>query len=491
MVADLDAKKGQYYESETRVTDVSDSEESFRDLVAQEQSHEIKYRTCSWQKTAALLFSEYICLAVLSFPWSYSVLGLVPGILLTIAIAGIVLYTSLILSRFCLRHPHIRDACDIGRMLFGGSQWAYNITAVFFLLNNTFIQALHVLVGAELLNTLTDSAACTVLFALTASIACFFVSLPRTLDQLSGLATFSAASTFVAIILCIIFAGIQSSPAGYVPDTPWPPTVSAWPGASTTVSYVSAWPARGTSYVSGMSAFLNITYTLVGQIALPSFIAEMRDPKEFPKALWAVTIAEIVVYTVCGSLVYLWTGNTYVTAPALGALQSHYRKIAFSFVIPTILFLGALYSSITSRFLFFRIFPNTTSHGHARASSHAHKHTILGWTVWTLIVAATWGGAFVIAEVIPFFSELLALMSGVFAEWLIFIFWGLAYLQLYPRSTRWSTPLRAAETVFNYFLILLGAYVLIAGSYTSIESIVISYRTQKFGSAFTCASNAI
>jgi hypothetical protein len=47
--------------------------------IALEENASIKYRTCSWQKTAALLFSEYICLAIMSFPWSYSVLGLVPG----------------------------------------------------------------------------------------------------------------------------------------------------------------------------------------------------------------------------------------------------------------------------------------------------------------------------------------------------------------------------------------------------------------------------
>jgi hypothetical protein len=60
-----------------------------------EASNAIKYRTCSWQKTAALLFSEYICLAIMSFPWSYSILGLVPGLILTVVIAGLVLYTSL------------------------------------------------------------------------------------------------------------------------------------------------------------------------------------------------------------------------------------------------------------------------------------------------------------------------------------------------------------------------------------------------------------
>jgi hypothetical protein len=48
-------------------------------------------------QTAALLFSEYICLAIMSFPWSYSILGLVPGLILTMVVAGMVLYTSLII----------------------------------------------------------------------------------------------------------------------------------------------------------------------------------------------------------------------------------------------------------------------------------------------------------------------------------------------------------------------------------------------------------
>jgi uncharacterized membrane protein len=48
------------------------------------------------KQTAALLFSEYICLAIMSFPYSYSVLGLVPGLILTVVQAGFVLYTSLI-----------------------------------------------------------------------------------------------------------------------------------------------------------------------------------------------------------------------------------------------------------------------------------------------------------------------------------------------------------------------------------------------------------
>lgn len=39
-----------------------------------------------------------------------------------------------------MRHPEIRDVCDLGQMLYYGWRWAWYATAVMFLLNNTFIQ---------------------------------------------------------------------------------------------------------------------------------------------------------------------------------------------------------------------------------------------------------------------------------------------------------------------------------------------------------------
>lgn len=42
--------------------------------------------------------------------------------------------------RFCLRHPDVRDVCDIGQHLFWNSKIAWYGTAAMFLLNNTFIQ---------------------------------------------------------------------------------------------------------------------------------------------------------------------------------------------------------------------------------------------------------------------------------------------------------------------------------------------------------------
>lgn len=137
------------------------------------------------------------------------------------------------------------------------------------MLNNTFIEALHILVGAEYLNTMTAadsiSGCRTVQFAVAVTVICWLCSLPRTFDMMSKLATLSAFFTFVSVLLATVFAGIQDHPAGYDPSMGEP--------------IVNAIPTKSTSYVAGMSAFLNISYTFIGQITLPSFIAEMRDPR--------------------------------------------------------------------------------------------------------------------------------------------------------------------------------------------------------------------
>ncbi|KAK0104725.1 hypothetical protein ONS95_004997 [Cadophora gregata] len=355
-----------------------------------EADNAIQYRTCSWQKTAALLFSEYICLAIMSFPWSYHILGLVPGLILTVLVAAVVLYTSLVLWRFCLIHPEVRDVCDIGQMLFWGKTWAWYATAVMFLLNNCFIQGLHVLVTAKYLNTITNHSQCTIVFSVIAALISWFCSLPRTFSALSKLATVSAFFTFVSVLLAAIFAGIEAHPAGYNPDPNFVDSVTGMTGGE---PIVTAFPVAGTTFVLGMSAFLNISYTFIGQITLPSFIAEMKNPKDFPKALWAVTIAEVVVFGCVGAVIYAFTGNQYMTSPAFGSIGNDvYKKISFSLMIPTLIFLGVLYASVSARFIFFRIFEGTR---------HKSNHTVLGWSVWGGILAGTWLIAFIIVSRLP------------------------------------------------------------------------------------------
>ncbi|KAI1149198.1 N amino acid transport system protein [Nemania diffusa] len=479
---------------EAAIDDDSDSGLSsnaiLKKQLAEEAGCTIQYRTCSWQKTAALLFSEYICLAIMSFPWSYSVLGLVPGLILTLVQALVVLYTSLILWQFCLRHPEVRDVCDIGQMLFWNKKWAWWFTAVMFVLNNTFIQALHVLLGAKYVNTLiggdTTAISCqTVTIGLIVAIISWIASLPRTFGVLSHLGTGSAIFTFISVILAVIFAGIESHPAGYsaVPITD-PLTGKALPSGAPIVTLI---PLASTTFVNGLNAFLNISYTFIGQITLPSFIAEMKEPRDFPKALWACTILEIILFSVVGAAIYAYTGNQYMTAPAFGSLQPLYKKIAFSFMIPTIIFLGVLYASVSARFVFLRIFHN---------SRHKNENTVIGWATWAAILLATWILAFVIANSIPFFSSLLSLLSSLFDSFFGFIFWGVAYFRM-RRADGVVSIIKErnfrgwVEGVVNIIIILTGIFFLTVGTYATIQGIIDEYAAGSVGRPFSCTSNGI
>lgn len=232
----------------------------------------------------------------MSFPYSYSVLGLVPGLILTVVVAGLVLYTSLIVWEFCLRHPEVRDVCDIGQMLYWNQKWAWYFTAVMFILNNTFIQGFHCLVGAKYLNTITEHSVCTIGFSAIMAVISWVCSLPRTFSALARLATASAFFTFISVVLAMAFAGAEGQKG-----------VEGYPEYG--LPNVLAVPAAGVPFYAGMNAFMNISYTFIGQITLPSFIAEMKEPKDFGKALWAVTICEVIVFSLVGSIVYAYTGT--------------------------------------------------------------------------------------------------------------------------------------------------------------------------------------
>ena len=322
------------------------------------------------------------------------------------------------------------------------------------------LQGLHVLIGAEYLNTMTNGAVCTIGFSAITAIISFICSLPRTFDTLSTIATFSAFFTFISVILASIFAGIEDHPAGY--------NSGGETGKLIGEPIVLTIATKGTPYVQGMLAFLNISYTFIGQITLPSFIAEMKEPKDFPKALWAVTIAEIIVFSVTGAVVYAYTGTQYNTSPAFGSLGNDlYKKVAFSFMIPTLIFLGVLYASVSSRFIFFRIFEGTR---------HKGNHTVVGWASWAGILAITWVLAFIIAGAIPFFSDLLALMSSLFDCWFGYVFWGVAYFRM--RSADYGPGFmtrRGARGIIgaavNVFIILIGCYMLVAGTYVSVDEV--------------------
>ncbi|KAF2211924.1 hypothetical protein CERZMDRAFT_42437 [Cercospora zeae-maydis SCOH1-5] len=436
-------------------------------LVNEDHQHAIKLRTMSWQKAAWLLAGDQVCLAIMAQSWSLSVLGWVPG-LLTIFVSGILFYiTSLTMHTFIMKHPQIRDICDFGYYAFGKSNVAYGFTAFMLLANNILLIGFHVLTGAKVLNTLSDHSLCTVLFSVIAMVMGIVLSLPRTLKHVSFMSMFSAAAMGIAILLFLVFAGIEDHPGtGYG---------GKYPEVGEVRTY--AFPREGTTWVDCMNAVLNITFLWVPQILFPTFIAEMEKPQDFPKALTVLAGISAILFIIPPAIGFHYLGQ-YATAPAFGSLGTDvYKKGSFAFVIVPTLIIGVIYANVTAKWIYSRIMGN---------SHHAHSNTVIGWSAWVGVMGVIWLLAFVFAEVIPSMGDFLSLLGAAFDSFFGFIFFAVAYWQLY-KGKLFGSANRSVMTVVHMFVMFCGLFLLGPGLYAAVKAIIADYAGGT-KPAFSCAN---
>ena len=127
-----------------------------------------------------------------------------------------------------------------------------------------------------------------------------------------------------------------------------------------------------------------------------------------------------------------------------------YGKVAAGFTLPTIIIVGVLYSFVTSRAIMFKVFRPD--------SVHRTKHTFLGWATWIAIVFGGWIISFVIGEAVPFFNDLLSLISSLFDSWFGFIFWGAAWFEL-NKGRRTQGPWQILNFGLAVLMIIAGLFL--------------------------------
>lgn len=448
----------------------SESIDTITALVREDHGHDIKLRTMSWQKAAWLLAGDQVCLAIMAQTWSLSVLGWVPGII-TMVVAGALFWiTSITMHKFIMKNPTIMDICDFGYHVFGKSRIAYHFTAFMLLANNILLIGFHVLTGAKVLNTLSDHSMCTVIFSVITMLMGIVMSLPRTLKHVSFMSMFSAACMGLAILLFLVFAGIEDAPGfGYN---------GIYPAAGPVKTY--AFPPAGTTWVACMNAVLNITFLWVPQILFPTFISEMERPQDFPKALAVLAGISGFLFIVPPAIGFRYLGQ-YATAPAFGSLGIVvYKKASFAFVIVPTLVIGVIYANVSAKFVYGRIMGK---------SHHAHSNTAVGWGVWGLVMVGIWIVAFIFAEIIPSMGDFLSLLGAAFDSFFGFIFFAVAYWQLF-KGKLFNGVGRSVMTVVHIIVMFCGLFLLGPGLYAAVEAIMADY-SGGTRPAFSCKNLSI
>ena len=119
------------------------------------------------------------------------------------------------------------------------------------------------------------------------------------------------------------------------------------------------------------------------------------------------------------------------------------------------------------------------------------SHSFVGWATWIGICFAIWTLAFIIAEVIPFFNDLLGVISALFASWFTYGISGIFWFHLTAKPDRWRSGWQRAKTLFWGAVVLSGFFIMIAGLYSSIWSIVQGYQSGSFPAPFSCVNRAL
>jgi len=316
-----------------------------------------------------------------------------------------------------------------------------------------FSMASHILTWTICLNTLTNSATCTIVWGVVGLLVFWICDMPRTLLNVSWLSCVSFISIITAVLITMIALGAEN------------PSNSQFRGTA----------PPGTSFPSAFLSVTNIVFAYAGHVSFFSFISEMREPKDFPKALITLQITDTIMYFVAAMVCYAYAGNE-VLSPALGSAGGMVGKVAWGLAIPTIVVAGVIYGHVASKYVYLRIF---------RGTRHMSKRTWLAVGSWLGITGTLWVVAWIIAESIPNFNDLLALISSLFASWFTYglsgIFW--LFLNWGSYTKNWK---KMGLTAANVGLVLMGAAVCGIGLYASGYSI----SSESSGSSWTCESNA-
>ncbi|KAL2167096.1 hypothetical protein VTG60DRAFT_1716 [Thermothelomyces hinnuleus] len=419
-------------------------------------SVEINYHTLTWWQAGVVLIAETVSLGILSLPAVVATLGLAPGIVLMVFMGLLATYSGLVMGEFRKQHPWVQSFGDAGEVigrsigmgkffqeLFGWAQTIFQI----------FVMGSHLLTWTICLNTLTNSAACTIVWGVVGLAIFWLLNTPRTLRAAGYYSFASFASIFTAVMVTMIDVGIEK-PIG---------TTSI--EASRTIGFTSAF-----------LAVTNIAVAFSGHSCFFSVMSEFKQPNDWPKALMLLQVCDTVLYIVVSVVIYVYAGPD-VPSPALSAAGSPVvRKVIWGIAIPTIVIAGVIYGHVAAKYIFVRVFAGT---------KHVAKRTTLGVVGWLGITAATWIIAWVIAQSIPVFSNLLGLVCALFASWFSYGIPG--FLWLWMHYGNWfSSPKKIVRFSLNVLLLLVGLVLCALGLWSSGEAIA-----QDSGSdPWTCKSNA-
>ncbi|KAF1349148.1 transmembrane amino acid transporter protein-domain-containing protein [Delphinella strobiligena] len=420
------------------------------DAYGDESGAEIQYKTMTWIQGAFVMIAENISLGILSLPGVLAKVGLVGGLIALVGLGIFSTYSGYVLWQFRMRYPQITNYGDIGGVLLGPI--GREIFGAAYIIYCIFCMASHLLTFTIAMNVLTNHATCTIVWGVVGLVVFSILSAPRTLKNVSFLSVISFTSILSAVMITMVALGVSPQAAQDAMKATYHP-----------------------SFPSAFNSISNVVFAYGGHVAWISFISELKDPREFPKSLMLLQAVDISLYIVAAVVIYRYAGVG-VASPALSSNTKIVRKVAWGIALPTIVIAGVIFAHVTAKYIYLRMFART---------KYLHSRGLVATGSWIGLAVLVWVIAWIIAESIPDFSDLLGFISALFASWFSYGLPGICWFYLNWQSGWFSSTKKILLALVNLALVVLGVVICGVGLYASGYSMSVD----SSGASWSCADN--
>jgi hypothetical protein len=285
----------------------------------------------------------------------------------------------------------------------------------------------------------------------------------RTLGKISWLAWAGVISIVVALLTLTIAVGVQDRPA----DAP------------NNVPFVSDYKLIGTpTFTEAMGAINTFVFAYAGTPAFFAVISEMRNPKDYNKAMYTCQSTITAIYILVGIVVYYFCGS-YVASPALGSAGPLLKRICYGLAITGLVASTCLVTHYPAKYVFLRAL---------KGSKHLVSNSKTHWITWLSCTLGVTVAAYIICSAVPNFGSLVSLVGSLLGTFMsmqpLGAMWLYDNLKRPNKGTKWMVGVAMAS-----FVIIIGTYIMVAGSYSAIVGIVADYNSGTSG-AWSCADNS-
>ena len=397
----------------------------------------------TWVKIALIIVTNFLGAGVLSLPFSASSLGYLAYGVALVSIFAVSLLSGRAFSACFRARPESRMMSDVAREAFGPRgerlvryvQYFY-MCGVLVIFHLTCAIALRRAAGggcAVLMSAIVGACALVAMQARSTS----------TLGTLSALGT-GCILVYIGIILVLL------------------PVRGRRPGAREDVL-----PPPSSSLVAAGVAVMDVVFAFSGQVVYVELQAEMRTPAHFMRSVLSSNGLMFCTYAAIACLGYHFVG-----AEILASGEPITSAVAAT---------GSPVDRVVNAFLFVQVMVAYTIEGNIVARGFylmaGRDAKTVARSAWTAATGGLVAAAFVVSNLVPFFSDVMGLMSGLCAGLLCYTFPFAAALVLVD-------DLGAAERALYRALVGATALLAVLGSTASILDIAKHFDSS--GTPFSC-----